>query len=56
MTVAEYASKFNELAEFAYDYIPSEAAHWRRFIDGLRRDIRAMVAASRLETYQPAYH
>ena len=43
MTVLEYVARFIELARFEDDYVTTDLAKVRRFVDGLRLSIRVKI-------------
>ena len=49
MTVLEYVARFIELARFAYDYVATDLAKVRRFMDGLRLSIRGKIVGLLLQ-------
>ena len=49
MTVMEYVARFTELARFDDDYVATDMAKVRRFENGLKLSIRAMIVGLRLQ-------
>ena len=49
MTVMDYVARFTELARFADDYVATDLAKVRRFENGLKLSIRAMIVGLRLQ-------
>ena len=49
MTVMDYVARFTELAQFADDYVATDLAKVRRFENGLKLSIRAMIVGLRLQ-------
>ena len=49
MTVMDYATRFTELARFAYDFVATDLAKVRRFENGLKLSIRARIVGFRLQ-------
>ena len=43
MTVMEYVTKFIELARFDDDYVATDMAKVRKFVDGLKLSIRGKI-------------
>ena len=49
MTVMDYVARFTELARFADDYVATDLAKVRRFLNGLKLSIRARIVGLRLK-------
>ena len=48
MTVIEYVARFTELAHFADDYVATDAAMVKRFVNGMRLFIQGKIVGLRL--------
>ena len=48
MTVMDYVARFTELARFANDYVTTDMAKVRRFVNGLKLSIRGRIVGLRL--------
>jgi len=51
----EYATKFNELSHFAPDQITTEERKMDHFEQGLRGDIRSMIAGQTFDNFHDMY-
>ena len=49
MTVMDYVARFIELSRFADDYVATDMAKVRRFVNGLKLSIRAKIVGLRLQ-------
>ena len=48
MTVMDYVARFTELARFADDYVVTNMAKVRRFVNGLKLSIQGRIVGLRL--------
>ena len=55
LNVMEYATRFNELSRFAPHQVDTEERRMDHFEQGLRRDIRAMIAGQTFANFQEMY-
>ena len=55
MTVMEYAAKFNELSRFALHQVNTEERKMDHFEQGLRGDIKSVLAGQTFTSYQEMY-
>jgi len=56
LTVLEYATKFNELSHFTPHHINTEERRMDHFEQGLRGDIRSMIAGQCFDNFHEMYH
>ncbi|XP_051132659.1 uncharacterized protein LOC127252510 [Andrographis paniculata] len=55
MTVEEYFTRFNELADYAPDLAANDRCKLTRFVGGLNRDLQRFLAGFSVSTLQEAY-
>jgi len=55
LNVMEYATRFNELSHFAPHQVDTEERRMDHFEQGLRGDIRAMIAGQTFANFQEMY-
>ena len=55
MSVMKYASKFNELSRFAPHQVNTEERKMDHFEQGLRRDIKSVIAGQNFDNFQEIY-
>ena len=55
LRVMEYASRFNELSRFSPHQVSTEVRKMDHFEQGLRGDIKSMIAGQTFENFQDMY-
>ena len=55
MSVMEYAAKFNELTRFAPHQVNTEERRMDHFEQGLRGDIKSIIAGQNFDNFQDMY-
>jgi len=55
LSIMEYATKFNELSRFAPHQVDTEERRMEHFEQGLRGDIKSMIAGQTFENFHEMY-